>query len=433
MKRIIVTFEADDLPRVLRLWLAASIPLSLDQRIERLLSESRSTIAQFWEQVFWEASMKSCRVCGEKPELQLTMIDENNLLRRLAEEIRFVGQEVKASWPNVRDNPVGYGKTVLQDGWRRLNRLVRTTNVLASASTAVLIVVSVVMIALLVPPKTVERATKDMSTEVVMLDLSRGPKVASGVGIGAGWKGRVGFRNGTGEGSKPELKRSHGGGSGGLKHPLDVQSGRIPQNSDIPAPVLNPQVPKNRALPVAGIDLDPLLWERQPLPNFGDPRALVTASSNGPGTGGGFGNNNGTGIGEGSGSGFGPGTNGNIGGGQNERGGGEQGGSRGNSSIDDSNRVMRMNDVTQRVRVLSKPEPQYTEEARRNQIIGTVILRVIFTRSAEITNIRVVQPLPFGLTERAIAAARQIRFQPASKDGHPVSVYMQLEYNFNLY
>jgi len=44
-----------------------------------------------------------------------------------------------------------------------------------------------------------------------------------------------------------------------------------------------------------------------------------------------------------------------------------------------------------------------------------------------------VRTLPFGLTERAIAAARQIKFVPATKGGRPVSVFMQLEYNFNLY
>jgi hypothetical protein len=38
--------------------------------------------------------------------------------------------------------------------------------------------------------------------------------------------------------------------------------------------------------------------------------------------------------------------------------------------------------------------------------------------------------LQFGLTERAIAAARMIEFVPAIKGGRPVSTYMQLEYNF---
>ena len=37
------------------------------------------------------------------------------------------------------------------------------------------------------------------------------------------------------------------------------------------------------------------------------------------------------------------------------------------------------------------------------------------------------------LLQCAIAAARQIKFVPAVRGGHPVSVFMQLEYNFNLY
>ena len=91
------------------------------------------------------------------------------------------------------------------------------------------------------------------------------------------------------------------------------------------------------------------------------------------------------------------------------------------------------NQVEQRARLVFKPEPQYTEEARRNQITGTVTLRVVFSSSGEVVQIRAVRTLPFGLTERAIAAARQIKFVPAMKSGHPVSVHMQLEYNFNLY
>ena len=89
--------------------------------------------------------------------------------------------------------------------------------------------------------------------------------------------------------------------------------------------------------------------------------------------------------------------------------------------------------VEQRARLLTKPEPQYTDEARKNQITGTVRLRVIFSSTGEVVQIRAVDTLPFGLTERAIAAARQIKFIPALKGGLPVSVFMQLEYNFHLY
>ena len=99
----------------------------------------------------------------------------------------------------------------------------------------------------------------------------------------------------------------------------------------------------------------------------------------------------------------------------------------------DEGGTFRASDVDQRARLLSKPEPHYTEEARRNQISGTVLLRVVFSSASEVVQIRALHTLPFGLTERAIAAARQIKFVPAMKNGHPVSVHMQLEYNFNLY
>jgi periplasmic protein TonB len=89
--------------------------------------------------------------------------------------------------------------------------------------------------------------------------------------------------------------------------------------------------------------------------------------------------------------------------------------------------------VSTRPRVIAKPEPQYTEQARRDHITGTVMLRVVFSSAGEVTNIQAMQKLGGGLTEKAIAAARQIRFVPATRNGHPVSMYMQLEYNFNLY
>ncbi len=89
--------------------------------------------------------------------------------------------------------------------------------------------------------------------------------------------------------------------------------------------------------------------------------------------------------------------------------------------------------MTTKARLLSKPEPQYTEEARKNQVTGTVVLKVVFASSGQITNIQTMRGLPYGLTEKAIAAARNIRFEPATKDGHKVSMWMQLEYNFNLY
>jgi len=189
-----------------------------------------------------------------------------------------------------------------------------------------------------------------------------------------------------------------------------------------------------QALPDAGIDIDAALWRNLSLSSYGDPRSKSTTPSNGPGEGGGVGTNNGTGIGEGDGPGFGPGRKGNIGGNDNSPGCCGPGGSSGNNpNLNDPNRIYTPSDVTQRARVLFKPEPQYTEEARKENITGAVILRVVFSRTGEVTNIHAIKTLPGGLTEKAIAAARQIRFVPATRNGQPVSMYVQLEYNFNLY
>ena len=95
--------------------------------------------------------------------------------------------------------------------------------------------------------------------------------------------------------------------------------------------------------------------------------------------------------------------------------------------------VLSGKDVTKKVVVIAKPEPTYTEEARQGQVTGTVVVRCIFSSAGNVGGIKVVSGLEHGLTEQAIFAAKQIKFIPAIKDGRFVSMWMQLEYNFNLY
>jgi TonB family protein len=97
------------------------------------------------------------------------------------------------------------------------------------------------------------------------------------------------------------------------------------------------------------------------------------------------------------------------------------------------NKIFTGREVSQKVRVVSKPEPTYTESARKYSVTGTVVLRAVFSGDGQITNIRILRRLPHGLTDQALDAARKIRFLPAQKDGQPVSMTIQLEYNFNLY
>src|SRR5262249_14138133 len=97
------------------------------------------------------------------------------------------------------------------------------------------------------------------------------------------------------------------------------------------------------------------------------------------------------------------------------------------------NDVYTGKEVTTKVRLLAKPEPTYTEAARGGAVEGTVILRTVFASDGQVKHILVIQALPEGLTERSVNAARRIRFVPATRDGKPVSMWMQLEYNFNLH
>ena len=103
------------------------------------------------------------------------------------------------------------------------------------------------------------------------------------------------------------------------------------------------------------------------------------------------------------------------------------------SEADATPKILTGKVVDRKARLGMKPEPSYTVSARANQVTGTVVLKVVFSSNGMVTNIQVVSGLPDGLTERAIDAARKIKFIPAMKDGKYVSMWMQLEYNFNLY
>jgi TonB family protein len=90
-------------------------------------------------------------------------------------------------------------------------------------------------------------------------------------------------------------------------------------------------------------------------------------------------------------------------------------------------------DVGLKAMVAKNPKTKYTKDARKNRTKGTVISRCVFAANGKVTNIQVVSGLPDGLTQNAIKAAQEIKFKPATRDGKPVSMWMQLEYNFNLY
>ena len=137
---------------------------------------------------------------------------------------------------------------------------------------------------------------------------------------------------------------------------------------------------------------------------------LLPPDEGGPGTGSGSGSGIGSGLG--SGTGFGTGSGSGIG----------SGGVRPPPPV--GNHPLT---------ILTKPKPAYTELGRLYEINGTVILRVPFLETGKVGVVSVVKGLPFGLTRQAVNAARRVTFEPQLKDGQPVSVTKQVEYNFNIY
>ena len=104
-----------------------------------------------------------------------------------------------------------------------------------------------------------------------------------------------------------------------------------------------------------------------------------------------------------------------------------------NSQRPESEKVYRSPELTTKVRLLSKPEPAYTAAAKAEAVNGRVILRCVFAGDGTVKHLLVLRSLPAGLTEASIAAAKQIKFVPATINGKPVSMVIQLEYNFNFY
>jgi len=74
----------------------------------------------------------------------------------------------------------------------------------------------------------------------------------------------------------------------------------------------------------------------------------------------------------------------------------------------------------QPVVILEKPNPAYTDEARKLGVEGEVLVEVIFRASGQVQTVRVVKGLGHGLDEAALRAAGQIRFKPALQEGHAV-------------
>jgi len=76
--------------------------------------------------------------------------------------------------------------------------------------------------------------------------------------------------------------------------------------------------------------------------------------------------------------------------------------------------------LTAQVEILYKPKPAYTDEARKLNLEGEVLLEVLFGANGELHINRVVRGLGHGLDEAAVSAANKIKFKPAQRNGSAV-------------
>jgi len=79
------------------------------------------------------------------------------------------------------------------------------------------------------------------------------------------------------------------------------------------------------------------------------------------------------------------------------------------------------------------PEPEFSEQARRAKFQGVVILKIVINKAGNVVRVRLERALGMGLDQNAMEGVERWRFSPATRNGQPVAVQMNIEVSFNLY
>ena len=97
-------------------------------------------------------------------------------------------------------------------------------------------------------------------------------------------------------------------------------------------------------------------------------------------------------------------------------------------------KIYSMEDGIQPPRILYRPVPAYTQEARDAGVEGMLLLQVIIRRDGSVDSIKVLKGIGYGLDESAIRTiAEEWRFQPGTLNGKPVDVQAKIEVSFRLF
>lgn len=209
-----------------------------------------------------------------------------------------------------------------------------------------------------------------------------------------------------------------GGGGGGNRMKEPPRQAELPGKDKMTVPAEKPpklevQQVKNEPNPIEQLNIPAksLAAAQDSLPGAIESLPGPPTLSQGSGSGGGAGTGTGTGVGPGSGSGLGPGSGGGTGGG-----------------------VYRPGNGVTLPRVLREVRPQYTSDAMRAKVQGTVLLECVVRPDGTVGDVQVVRSLDptFGLDQEAVKAAKQWRFVPGTRLGEPVPVLITIELTFTL-
>ena len=196
-----------------------------------------------------------------------------------------------------------------------------------------------------------------------------------------------------------------GGGGGGNKMPDPPKKAELKGQEKISVPTPpepKPEPPKEEPPPeTLNIPAQTLAAATQVTPGALTPNPDTLSTGSGSGTG----------AGPGQGSGLGPGFGGGTGGG-----------------------AYRPGNGVNLPQPLREVKPQYTADAMRAKVQGTVLLECVVLPDGSVGSVEIVRSLDstFGLDQEAIKAAKQWRFRPGTRFGEPVAVLVTIELTFTL-
>lgn len=212
-----------------------------------------------------------------------------------------------------------------------------------------------------------------------------------------------------------------GGGGGGENTPEPPRKAELPGKEKITVPAVKP--PETNPAPKPPDPPPPPPEENlripaqtlgdsdQPLPGVVEGISSDLSITRGTGEGLGAGGGKGGGSGPGEGEGLGPGIGGGTGGG-----------------------VYRPGSGVETPRVIREVKPQYTADAMRAKVQGTVLIQAVVLPDGTVGDVEVIRSLDqtFGLDQEAVKAAKQWRFVPGTRFGRPVPVLVTIELTFTL-